>query len=149
MAGKIGGPWQRGRPSRPSNDRISKMNLHTFEQFQSQRDCVCQRRVARNELPWVGPVRSINPEGVEALPLNHRHRSEQILAATPLGLIGAGSFPRVARSSQPWALGRNPVGIRARSAGLPGRGFAGRQTARRASGHYRVKPNSSRGRKIL
>ena len=25
---------------------------------------------------------------------------------------GCGSFPRVARPSQPWALGRNPVGIR-------------------------------------
>src|SRR5437870_4760491 len=55
-----------------------------YTQFQSQRDCVCQPRVARNELPWVGPIRSINPEGVEAPPLKHRHRSEQILAATPL-----------------------------------------------------------------
>src|SRR5437016_2435676 len=47
-------------------------NPAPYTQFQSQRDCVCQPRVARNELPWVGPVRSINPEGasegVEAPP---------------------------------------------------------------------------------
>ena len=84
-----------------------------YTPFQSQRDCFCQPRVvhppqshrsrlhsmgrcyggrARNELPWVGPVRSINPEGVEAPPLKHCQRSEQILAATPLGLIRVGTF---------------------------------------------------------
>ena len=36
-------------------------------------------------------------------------------AATPLGLrLFSPRFPRVARSSQPWALLRNPVGIRRR-----------------------------------
>jgi hypothetical protein len=31
---------------------------------------------------------------------------------TPLGLIIQwGHFPRVARHAQPWAMGRNPVGI--------------------------------------
>src|SRR5205809_5543071 len=70
------------------NERV----LFAHTQFQSQRDCVCQPRVARNELPWVGPGRSINPEGVEAPSLKHRRRSEQILVATPLGLIRLGTF---------------------------------------------------------
>src|SRR5437870_4956709 len=68
------------------------MRSALYTQFQSQRDCVCQPRVARNELPWVDPVRSINPEGVEAPSLKRRRHSEQILAATPLGLIRLGTF---------------------------------------------------------
>ena len=31
--------------------------------------------------------------------------------ATPLGLRSFAFVPRVSRASQPWALGRNPVGI--------------------------------------
>lgn len=43
--------------------------------------------------------------------------------ATPLGLIGVRiTCPRVARTSQPWAGGRNPVGI----AGGPRRVGSGR-----------------------
>src|SRR5438309_2337138 len=36
--------------------------------FQSQRDCVLQPRVARNELPWEIVPRCTNPERVAALP---------------------------------------------------------------------------------
>ena len=45
---------------------------------QSQRDCVAQPRVARNELPWVTAGRIFNPNRVVSR-LPHR-------AATPLGL---------------------------------------------------------------
>ncbi len=71
--------------------------------LQSQRDCVFQPRVARNELPW-GPGRmDFNPKG-----LGH------VSAAAPQprwGCLPSATFPRVARSSQPWALSRNPFGI--------------------------------------
>jgi len=50
-------------------------------------------------------VRSSSPNGVES-------RLPQ-LDATPLGLrFALPFFPRVARASQPWAEGRNPVGIK-------------------------------------
>ena len=32
--------------------------------LQSQRDCVCQPKVARNELPWVAADSDFNPNGV-------------------------------------------------------------------------------------
>jgi hypothetical protein len=42
-----------------------------------------------------------------------------VMVATPLGLeMFDGLFPKVARASQPWALGRNPVGIRERTTAL-------------------------------
>src|SRR5436190_23697184 len=77
--------------------------------IQSRRDCVLQSRVARNELPWVWPgdgdstLKGLWPQlaGCE----NRR-------ATTLSGLVGSSeSVPRVARSSQLWALLRNPVGI--------------------------------------
>src|SRR2546427_10992899 len=37
---------------------------------QSQRDCVLQPRVARNELPWVGGPLNLNPERVAPETLN-------------------------------------------------------------------------------
>src|SRR6266853_1115385 len=46
---------------------------------QSQRDCVCQPRVARNELPWVAARSVSNPDEV----VSRFHG----LAATPLGLF--------------------------------------------------------------
>ena len=67
---------------------------------QSQWDCVFQPRVATQELPWV----------LWQIP---RAANEIGLAATALWLgVFVRRRPRVARSSQPWALGRNPVGIR-------------------------------------
>src|SRR3989442_682556 len=36
--------------------------------LQSQRDCVLQPRVARNELPWVTRLRCSNPERVASVP---------------------------------------------------------------------------------
>src|SRR6266702_159048 len=47
--------------------------------LQSQRDCVCQPRVARNELPWVAADSVSNPNGV----VSRFHG----LGATPLGLF--------------------------------------------------------------
>jgi hypothetical protein len=47
--------------------------------LQSQRDCVCQPRVARNELPWVAARSVSNPNGV----VSRFHGR----AATPLGLL--------------------------------------------------------------
>ena len=50
--------------------------------LQSQRDCVLQPRVARNELPWVAARQVFNPNGV----VSRGHGG----AATPLGLLGGG-----------------------------------------------------------
>ena len=47
--------------------------------LQSQRDCVIQPRVARNELPWVTVRMESNPNGVAARAWHP--------AATPLGLF--------------------------------------------------------------
>ena len=46
--------------------------------LQSQRDCVLQPKVARNELPWVAKQSWFNPNGAAATSLG--------FAATPLGL---------------------------------------------------------------
>jgi hypothetical protein len=83
-----------------------------FRRFgQSQRDCVLQPRVARNELPWENENKSEpTPTGLRQAP---RVTDENRMAATALGLmIFAGRRPRVAPGAQPWALRRNPVGIR-------------------------------------
>src|SRR5439155_11602020 len=73
--------------------------------LQSQRDCVLQPRVARNELPWEWASGGILPQRGCGFAGQHP-------ATTPLGLtISDLAFPRVARPSQPWALGRNPFGI--------------------------------------
>ena len=71
---------------------------------QSQRDCVSQPRVARNVLPWVNMRTEFQPQrGCIGF-----HR----VAATPLGLrINVTPYPKVARSSQPWAECWNPLGI--------------------------------------
>ncbi len=51
-------------------------------------------------LPWVNDVQCINPNGVVPPRRN------------PVGVVGDSAIaPRVARSLQPWALGRNPFGI--------------------------------------
>ncbi len=73
---------------------------------QSQRDCVLQPKVGAQRLPWVSHVEPEQPQ---------RGCGETVSAtvATPLGLLAlAHPVPRVARSSQPWAEGQNPVGIR-------------------------------------
>ena len=53
--------------------------------------------------------RRANPERVAASPFRRSGWNR----ATTLSTLarGSGLFPRVARSSQPWALGRNPFGI--------------------------------------
>jgi len=76
--------------------------------MQSQRDCIIQPRVARNELPWVIRHRLIcNPERVASIsvivPAGGRNPF-RVVTRVPV-------LPRVARSSQPWALLRHPFGI--------------------------------------
>jgi hypothetical protein len=77
---------------------------------------VSQPRVAEPARPpWVTRKNILNPEGV----LSSRSR----IAITPLGLMNyVIRFPRVARSSQPWAEGRNPFEILLRST-LGGQSF--------------------------
>src|SRR5437016_10869085 len=72
---------------------------------QSQRDCFPKPRVARNELPWGNGSERQNPNGVSALVNVHRRSQPR------WGCYFARLLPRVDRSSQPWALLRNPVGI--------------------------------------
>ena len=74
---------------------------------ESQRDSAPKPRVARNELPWVRDVGESNPERVAA-----RGGRKTQPGHNPVGVVGSWrDLPRVARSSQPWALLRNPFGI--------------------------------------
>jgi hypothetical protein len=69
---------------------------------ESQRDSVPQPRVGAQRLPWVSAFHFLQPQ----------RGCGHHVAATPLGLGRASAvFPKVARSSQPWALCPNPVGI--------------------------------------
>jgi hypothetical protein len=91
---------------------------------ESQRDSASKPRVASNELPWVNVVKLCStPKGL-CLPfpfLPSASVRRPITATTPLGLINFYHLPRVARvpvfaslrraHAQPWAGGRNPVGI--------------------------------------
>src|SRR5213083_814075 len=67
---------------------------------QSQRDCVLQPKVARNELPWVIVQHGINRNAVAAILFSFGGR---VTLGTTVGVvIFFRRFPRVARSSQPW-----------------------------------------------
>ena len=100
--------------------------------IQSQRDCATKPRVARNELPWVTADRLVNnPERVVASPATVATRTfvgslvapfvEPETSISQMSVAPRRNpfrvvlllprFPRVARSSQPWALLRNPFGI--------------------------------------
>jgi hypothetical protein len=72
---------------------------------QSQRDCVLKPRVARNELPWVTVGDMSNPERVAS-------SCVPCLTQPRWGCDRNERPPRVVASLQPWALRRNPVGIR-------------------------------------
>jgi hypothetical protein len=86
----------------------------------SQRDFVLQPRVASSELPWVNREKWFStatrlwPNFIRAVRNGHNR--------VAVGNIG-GRCPRVAsQARQPWALGRNPFGIRiGRAPGAPGR----------------------------
>ena len=74
---------------------------------ESQRDSGSKPRVARNELPWGMASSGYNPERVAA-PCDGSRRC----GCNPVGVVHPiTDQPRVARSSQPWAGRRNPVGI--------------------------------------
>lgn len=71
-----------------------------------QRRSIVQPRVGATQerLPWDNRKKIINPNGVAA----DARRWTQPLQGWSI----CGRVPRVARASQPWAMGRNPVGIR-------------------------------------
>ena len=77
------------------------------------------------ELPWVRTPERFNPNGVVAFRPAHGHN--------PVG-VGhrMAGFPRVARASQPWALGQNPFGIHRITPGLVGNGKRGLARGSRA-----------------
>ena len=78
---------------------------------QSQRDCVLQER----------HVNEHNPNGVAARPCIGTLTADVHQRRNPVGVvILSPRLPRVARSSRPWALRRNPFGI-PRRRGLPAR----------------------------
>src|SRR5436189_3778898 len=77
---------------------------------ESQRDSATKPRVARDELPWVKVAGVSQPQtglrpGCAAVAVG-RNPFRVVIDQT--------DDPRVARSSQPWALLRNPFGIRRR-----------------------------------
>ena len=78
-----------------------------YAHFQSQGDCVLQPRVARHELPWVCPAYDFQPQRGCGPFRGSRGRVPQPFQGSNHRV----RFPRVARSSQPWAWGRNPLGI--------------------------------------
>ena len=92
-----------------TNDESKRTDFASIRE--SQRDSALQPRVATQELPWVNGIKfPSTPTGLWQIP---RAAGENEMATTALRLeIFCGRCPRVARSSQPWALGRNPVGIR-------------------------------------
>src|SRR6185369_6243312 len=62
------------------------------------------------------------------------------------GCLSCATFPKVARSSQPWALSRNPVGIHFRnSRKAPGLGAAKKHNRQRSATEeqQRSKPNAA------
>src|SRR2546423_3754474 len=74
---------------------------------ESQRDSGTKPRVASNELPWGNEDDEYNPERVAA-PCDGNTQCRR----NPVGVVDRWrGVPRVARSSQPWAGGHNPVGI--------------------------------------
>ena len=79
--------------------------------LQSQRDCVLQPRVARNELPWeITPKNYPTLKGLwqRSFPFQcHDPEATTLSGLNPCN----NSIPRVARCSQPWALWQNPFGI--------------------------------------
>ena len=79
--------------------------LEEFRLLESQRDCVTKPRVARHELPWGNGSERENPNGVSPLV------SRPPLPQPRWGCCVSRLLPRVARASQPWAVGRNPFGI--------------------------------------
>src|SRR4051794_2163501 len=82
----------------------ARTGLHRALFLQSQRDCAPKPRVARNELPWVKRSIYINPEGV-ASRTEERGGRNHVVVDEFLVRLSQG------RRCQPWALGRNPVGI--------------------------------------
>ncbi len=84
---------------------------------ESQRDSAAKPWVASSELPWVTiHTHALNSEGVA--PIDQKPACRGTYRAVPTKRRNLfevdGSmlnFPRVARSSQPWAGGHNPFGI--------------------------------------
>jgi hypothetical protein len=69
-------------------------------------------RLARQRLPW-GIVKQIINHNVVVANVARDGQNEMAATALRLGML-VGRLPRVARAAQPWALGRNSVGIHGR-----------------------------------
>src|SRR6266705_3154727 len=94
---------------RVARNELLHGSLRPGAEEESRRDSATKPRVARNELPWVTAPSRANPERVEAL---YRWLLDRNGGTTLSGLRSLRHRrPRVARSSQPWALLRNPFGI--------------------------------------
>ncbi len=80
--------------------------MRLLTNLQSQRDCITQPWVARDELPWENCGKIIStPTGLHPSETNDQ-------CCNPVGVVDFFfSSPRVARASQPWANRWNPVGI--------------------------------------
>jgi len=75
-----------------------------FSRLESQRDSAPKPRVARNELPW--GIRRTSDQPQRGCVFGAWERRN------PFGVGSLSiSLPRVVRDSQPWAGGRNPLGI--------------------------------------
>ena len=89
-----------------------------YTHLQSRRDCVLQPRVARNELPWDQRRQNQFQPRMRLCRLRWSRPAASCDCVTnwrnSFGVEmnrGNTYLPRVARSSQPWALRQNPVGI--------------------------------------
>jgi hypothetical protein len=105
---ELNGTWHAGRFSFSSTTVEEHCHLVKTDGgpfLESQRDSVSKPRVVAHATTLGLGQDEFNPNGV-ASRCGHPN-----YGATPLGLFEFPLLPRVARSSQPWALRRNPVGI--------------------------------------
>ena len=108
---ECGGPRSATPPWLWSAPRFeNRLRLKCATRFvHSERMEIPQPRVARHELPWVSraPAPQLCKSCLDA-PSASAHGPGALLTELPVSLSG---WPRVARSSQPWAGEWNPVGI--------------------------------------
>ena len=98
----------RGRRRNLNKQRAGKAATSPapYTHLQSQRDCVFQPRVARDELPWVmAGMKSATPTGLWP-------RGPAGTAATPLGLATSVRCSQGSSCLATLGFGRNPFGIR-------------------------------------
>ena len=100
------------RQSIPKRNKFLIFIHKSVPSLQPQRGCDSKPRVGPSaDLPWVRECGVVQPQ--RGCGPNDLHPPPVRRVATPSGLVDQLiPLPRVARASQPWALGRSPFGAR-------------------------------------